>query len=144
MFTNGSAAFQTVIGVLGQTEPIGTPQYTYKGCIRDPTWPWWRKNLPWWTLFLLVPLYSICSSLSNLQYWKSLQLPVMVLFSCCAFAANRASSIVLPGRTDIVAAAGAFVIGILGNIYSRVVGGTAFTSMVTGVLFLVPVSKVAF
>jgi hypothetical protein len=29
---------------------------------------------------------------------------------------------------------------ILGNVYSRVFGGTAFTSMVTGVLFLVPVS----
>ena len=66
----------------------------------------------------------------------------MVLFSCCAFAANRAASIVLPGRTDIISAAGAFVIGLLGNLYSRVVGGTAFTSMVTGVLFLVPVSAV--
>lgn len=64
----------------------------------------------------------------------------MVLFSCCAYAANRAASLVLPGRTDIVSAAGAFVIGSLGNIYSRVVRGTAFTSMVTGVLFLVPVS----
>lgn len=64
----------------------------------------------------------------------------MVLFSCCAFAANRAASLVVPGRTDIVSAAGAFVIGLLGNLYSRVVGGTAFTSMVTGVLFLVPVS----
>ena len=30
---------------------------------------------------------------------------------------------------------------ILGNVYSRVFGGTAFTSMVTGVLFLVPVSQ---
>jgi len=66
----------------------------------------------------------------------------MVLFSCCAFAANRAASIILPGRTDIISAAGAFVIGLLGNLYSRVVGGTAFTSMVTGVLFLVPVSPV--
>jgi len=66
----------------------------------------------------------------------------MVLFSCCAFAANRAASIILPGRTDIISAAGAFVIGLLGNLYSRVVGGTAFTSMVTGVLFLVPVSLV--
>lgn len=47
---------------------------------------------------------------------------------------------ILPGRTDIISAAGAFVIGLLGNAYSRVVGGTAFTSMVTGVLFLVPVS----
>lgn len=66
----------------------------------------------------------------------------MVLFSCCAFAANFAASIILPGRTDIISAAGAFVIGLLGNLYSRVVGGTAFTSMVTGVLFLVPVSGI--
>jgi hypothetical protein len=63
----------------------------------------------------------------------------MVLFSCCSYAANRATSVVLPGRTDIISAAGAFVIGSLGNIYSRLVRGTAFTSMVTGVLFLVPV-----
>lgn len=31
------------------------------------------------------------------------------------------------------------IASILGNIYSRVFGGTAFTSMVPGVLFLVPV-----
>jgi uncharacterized membrane protein YjjB (DUF3815 family) len=31
------------------------------------------------------------------------------------------------------------VISILGNLYSRIFGGTAFTSMVPGVLFLVPV-----
>lgn len=114
------------------------------GCMREPTWPWWMQPLPWWTLFLLVPIYSICSSLSNLQYWRSLQLPVMVLFSCCAYAANHAASLVLPGRTDIVSAAGAFMIGSLGNVYSRVVRGTAFTSMVTGVLFLVPVSDLVF
>jgi uncharacterized membrane protein YjjB (DUF3815 family) len=64
----------------------------------------------------------------------------MVAFSCSAYAANKATSNLLPGRTDIVSAAGAFVIGLLGNIYSRLVRGTAFTSMVTGVLFLVPVS----
>jgi len=64
----------------------------------------------------------------------------MVAFSCCSYAANKAASVVLPGRSDIVSAAGALVIGLLGNVYSRVVGGTAFTSMVTGVLFLVPVS----
>lgn len=90
-------------------------------------------------MFFLVPAYSTASSLGNLQSWRSLQLPVMVFFSCCSFAANRAANIVLPGRTDLVSAAGAFVIGLLGNIYSRVVRGTAFTSMVTGVLFLVPV-----
>ena len=43
--------------------------------------------------------------------------------------------------TDVVSAIGAFVVGFLGNVYSRKMGGTAFTSMVTGVLFLVPVSS---
>jgi uncharacterized membrane protein YjjB (DUF3815 family) len=66
----------------------------------------------------------------------------MVGFSCCAYAANQVASTVLPGRSDIVSAAGALVIGLLGNAYSRIVGGTAFTSMVTGVLFLVPVSGI--
>jgi len=111
------------------------------GCIRDDSWSWWRRPFPWYAVFILVPLYSTCSSLSNLQSWRSIQLPVMVTFSCAAFAANKATSILLPGRTDIVSAAGAFVIGLLGNVYSRVIRGTAFTSMVTGVLFLVPVSS---
>ncbi|KAI0079641.1 DUF1212-domain-containing protein [Panus rudis PR-1116 ss-1] len=109
-----------------------------KGCYRNPAWPWYRQPLPWWTLFLLVPIYSTFSSLSNLQYWRSIQLPIMVIFSCLAYAANRGANHALSGRNDIVSAFGALVIGICGNVYSRIVGGTAFTSMVTGVLFLVP------
>ena len=64
----------------------------------------------------------------------------MVLFSCTSYTANKYSNKYLPDRGDIVSAIGAVVIGSLGNIYSRLVGGVAFTSMVTGVLFLVPVS----
>ncbi|KAF9527783.1 hypothetical protein CPB83DRAFT_894966 [Crepidotus variabilis] len=136
---NGTLAGVAVRGVMGIALAGGNvPAHTFKNCIRDPAWPWWRQALPWWTLFFLVPIYSVCSSLSNLQYWRSLQLPIMVAFSCCAYAANRAASLILPGRTDIVSAAGAVVIGMLGNVYSRLIGGTAFTSMVTGVLFLVP------
>jgi len=86
----------------------------------------------------LVPLYSTCSSLSNLQNWRSRELYVMVLFSCASYAANTASNLYLPDRGDIVSAVGALVIGSLGNAYSRIWGGTAFTSMVTGVMFLVP------
>ena len=44
----------------------------------------------------------------------------------------------------MVSAIGAFTAGILGNLYSRKMGGTAFTSMVTGVLFLVPVRFFSF
>jgi uncharacterized membrane protein YjjB (DUF3815 family) len=114
------------------------------GCFRDPEWPWWRHPFPWWTLLFLVPLYSTCSSLSNLQNWRSRELYIMVLFSCASYAANTASNLYLPDRGDIVSAVGALVIGSLGNAYSRIWGGTAFTSMVTGVMFLVPVCQVLF
>ncbi|TFY70919.1 hypothetical protein EVG20_g2083 [Dentipellis fragilis] len=109
-----------------------------KGCYRDTTWPWYRQPFPWWTMLFLVPIYSTCSSLSNLQTYRSSRLPVMIAFSCCSYAANKAANLFMSDRGDIASAAGALVIGLLGNFYSRFVGGTAFTSMVTGVLFLVP------
>ncbi|KAJ7596861.1 hypothetical protein C8J56DRAFT_299343 [Mycena floridula] len=134
---NGTTPFVGVSGVLGQAGLTFQQQHLVRGCVRASD-AWYLSPFPWWSLFIFVPIYVTCSSLGNLQHWKSIQLPVMVFFSCCSYAANRAANIVLPGRTDIVSAAGAFVIGLLGNVYSRVVGGTAFTSMVTGVLFLVP------
>lgn len=72
------------------------------------------------------------------KFW-SWQLLVMVIFACSAFTAIKLGNIFLPDDGDLVSAFGALVIGLLGNFYSRIVRGTAFTSMVTGVLFLVPV-----
>ncbi|KAH8099374.1 hypothetical protein BXZ70DRAFT_296067 [Cristinia sonorae] len=118
--------------------PVGESGNVFKGCYRNPAWPWYQQPFPWWTLLFLVPIYSVCSSMANLQGWDSIQLPIMVLFSCLAYAANRGANQLISNRGDIVSAFGALVIGLCGNAYSRVVGGTAFTSMVTGVLFLVP------
>ncbi|OBZ79347.1 Pheromone-regulated membrane protein 10 [Grifola frondosa] len=112
--------------------------HVIKGCYRGPSWPWYRQPFPWWTMLFLVPIYSTCSSLANLQTIRSVQLPVMVTFSCAAYAANKGANYLISDRSDIVSAFGALIIGLCGNIYSRLVGGTAFTSMVTGVLFLVP------
>lgn len=111
---------------------------TVLGCYRDPTWPWFQQDFPFWSLFLLVPTFSLFSSLWNLQPLKSKQLPVMILISCAAFAANQAANKYILNRSDVVSAIGAFVVGILGNLYSRVFRGTAFQCMVIGVLFLVP------
>ncbi|KAJ7654994.1 hypothetical protein DFH06DRAFT_1413223 [Mycena polygramma] len=140
---NGSDPGMLITGVLGLTGQSYETEHVIKaGCFRDPSWNWTRQPFPWWTMFFLVPLYTTCSSLSNLQSvssWNSRkQLAIMVFFSCCSYTANRAISYVLPTRPDIVSASGAFVIGCLGNGYSRLLRGTAFTSMVTGVLFLVP------
>ncbi|KAA1467895.1 DUF1212-domain-containing protein [Dentipellis sp. KUC8613] len=126
-----------VSGTFGFSAVTNT-MHLSKGCYRDTTWPWYRQPFPWWTMLFLVPIYSTCSSLSNLQTYRSSRLPVMIAFSCCSYAANKAANLFMSDRGDIASAAGALVIGLLGNFYSRFVGGTAFTSMVTGVLFLVP------
>jgi hypothetical protein len=110
------------------------------GCYRPPHFPWYLQPFPLWTSFIIVPLFSLISSLANLQPMRSKQLPVMIVISCASYAANKVANHYIFNRSDVVSAIGAFTVGLLGNIYSRKMGGTAFTSMVTGVLFLVPVS----
>jgi hypothetical protein len=110
------------------------------GCYRPKSFPWYLQPFPFWTVFIIVPLFSFLSSLSNLQPLRSKQLVVMVVISCCSYATNKVANHYIFNRSDIVSAIGAFTVGLLGNVYSRKMGGTAFTSMVTGVLFLVPVS----
>ncbi|KAF9464418.1 DUF1212-domain-containing protein [Collybia nuda] len=110
----------------------------YNGCYRPKDAPWYLRPYPLWTSFVIVPLFSLLSSLANLQPLKSKQLPVMVVISCASYASNKIANHYIFNRSDVVSAIGAFTVGILGNAYSRKMGGTAFTSMVTGVLFLVP------
>ena len=109
------------------------------GCYRPSSFPWYLQPFPWWTQFAIVPVFSVLSSLNNEQpvAWE---LVVMVVISCISYAANKVANHFIFNRSDVVSAIGAFAVGLLGNIYSRRMGGTAFTSMVTGVLFLVPVS----
>ncbi|KAI0080096.1 DUF1212-domain-containing protein [Panus rudis PR-1116 ss-1] len=115
-----------------------TEQHVIQGCYRLTNFPWYLQPFPWWTEFVIVPLFSILSSLANLQPLLTVEMLVMVTISCCSYAANKLADRFLFKRSDIVSAVGAFVVGLLGNMYSRKMGGTAFTSMVTGVLFLVP------
>ncbi|WWD18316.1 hypothetical protein CI109_102766 [Kwoniella shandongensis] len=107
-------------------------------CVRDPSWPWYRQGMPQIYLILFVPFFSVLLSMWNMQPLRSRQLPVMCAISCVGYFTNVLGNHYIFDRSDVVSALGAFMIGILGNIYSRVFGGTAFTSMVTGVLFLVP------
>jgi hypothetical protein len=121
---------------------VPSPVHMRDGCYRPPEFQWYLQPFPFWSQFITVPLFSTLSSLSNLQPWRELDLIVMVAISCVSFAANKAANHFIFNRSDIVSAIGAFAVGLLGNIYSRVLGGTAFTVMVTGVLFLVPVRLV--
>ncbi|PCH41220.1 DUF1212-domain-containing protein [Wolfiporia cocos MD-104 SS10] len=113
-------------------------EYIVDGCYRPPHFPWFLQPFPWWTQFIIVPIFSILSSLANLQPLWTIELIVMVVISCASYASNKIANHFIFNRSDVVSAIGAFAVGILGNIYSRRFGGTAFTAMVTGVLFLVP------
>ncbi|KAG9097922.1 hypothetical protein FRC06_007011, partial [Ceratobasidium sp. 370] len=136
---NGQVVFDGVFAFLKPAASISnTVKYASKGCMRDVDGPWYLQQLPFWTLFILVPIYSTISSLWKLQPFRSKQLPVMVAISCASYAANKAANQFIFKRSDVVSAIGAFVTGILGNAYARIFRGTAFTAMVTAVSFLVP------
>lgn len=130
----GAFTFANVSHVIGEANP----QDLLEGCYRSSNSIFLLKAFPYWTLFLLVPAYSFISSLWNMQPIRSRQLPVMVLISCASFAANKAANHYIFNRSDVVSAIGAFVVGLLGNIYSRACGGTAFQVMSVAVCFLIP------
>lgn len=110
------------------------------GCLREPELPWYLQPFPWWSQFIIVPIFSLLSSLMNLQPIWSWDMLVMIVISCISYTTNKVANHFIPNRSDFVSFIGAFSVGILGNLYSRRMNGTAFTVMVTGVLFLVPVS----
>jgi uncharacterized membrane protein YjjB (DUF3815 family) len=130
-----------MVGTWTFTQAVPLNQHDiYEGCYRPKNFDWYLQPFPAWTAFIIVPVFSLLSSLANLQPFRSKQLPVMVGISCASYASNKIANHYIFNRSDVVSAIGAFTVGLLGNIYSRKMGGTAFTSMVTGVLFLVPVS----
>jgi uncharacterized membrane protein YjjB (DUF3815 family) len=127
----GSWAFQALNEQAVTSEIIGN-------CHRPRGNPWWLRPLPPATLLFFVPVVALLSSLQNEQPWRTRDMPVMVVISCAAFVVSYYTGRVLQDKPDVVAALCALVIGIAGNIWSRAFKGTAYTVMVTGVLFLVP------
>lgn len=89
-------------------------------CNRAPDLPWWRTTLPWWAQFILVPIFATLLSLSNMSPIRSREFPVMIIIGCIGWATNTAANKFIFDRSDVVSFIGSMVIGLLGNIYSRV------------------------
>ncbi|KZP03350.1 hypothetical protein FIBSPDRAFT_769060 [Athelia psychrophila] len=135
---NGTWANQTIFGAIAVTNTTVAPINIVKGCYREPDWPWWRQPLPWWAMTFLVPTYLVFSSLNSMHNLRRCkELFVMVLFACISYAVNTLANRYVK-RVTFSTTAGALTIALLGNGYSRLFRGSAFTSMVTGVTFLVP------
>ncbi|ODQ80958.1 hypothetical protein BABINDRAFT_160392 [Babjeviella inositovora NRRL Y-12698] len=95
-----------------------------------------KRNLsPWWN-FLFVPMFTIGLGLLSQAKW--LQLPVMVLILGAGTTASYFSNLHFSDVTEFSSAIGVFVIGVLGNLYSRLGKGMAVLAMLPGIMCQLP------
>ncbi|SJM87877.1 related to Pheromone-regulated membrane protein 10 [Zygosaccharomyces bailii] len=93
-----------------------------------PISPWFR--------FLFVPAFTIGISLINQAHWT--QLPVMTVISCTGYVVTYWAGKHFQNSTEFTAALAAFVIGIMGNLYSRLWKGLAVSAMLPAIFVQVP------
>lgn len=90
---------------------------------------------PWWR-FLFVPMFTLGLALVNQAHWR--QIPPMLIISGCGYVVTYFSGRKLANAAELTSALGALVIGVLGNIYSRVGHGLAFAAMLPAIFVQVP------
>lgn len=93
---------------------------------------------PLWRI-LFVPLYSLFIALVNQA--RITQLPSMLLISGAGYVVTYFVGANIPdpdNNSYLTSAIGAFTIGILGNLYSRLGHGLAFAAMLPGIFVQVP------
>jgi uncharacterized membrane protein YjjP (DUF1212 family) len=86
--------------------------------------------------FIFVPIYVIFLAVINQAKWK--QVPVMIIIATCGYITNYFSTTKLGSRSEVANTVGAFTLGILGNLYSRLWHGHAATAILPGIFVLVP------
>ncbi|ODV93940.1 hypothetical protein PACTADRAFT_51686 [Pachysolen tannophilus NRRL Y-2460] len=89
-----------------------------------------------WFRFLFVPLFAIGLALINQA--RLSQLPVMVVIAGGGYVVTYFAGKHFSDATEFTSAMGAFVIGILGNLYSRVGRGMAVAAMLPAIFVQVP------
>ncbi|KAL1953370.1 hypothetical protein VTO42DRAFT_2969 [Malbranchea cinnamomea] len=86
--------------------------------------------------FPFVILFTLCLILINQAKWK--QAPMMLLTSFAGYLVNYFSSKHFAFNTQIANALGAFCIGVIGNLYSRIHHGLAAAAMLPAIFVQVP------
>lgn len=95
-----------------------------------------KKTVSDWFKFLFVPAFTIFIASVNQANFR--QLPVMVIISGAGYVVTFFTNKKVYNSSEFTSAIGAFVIGVLGNIYSRVGHGLAFAAMLPAILVQVP------
>lgn len=86
--------------------------------------------------FPFVLLFTACLAIVNHAKWK--QIPVMMVISLAGYVVSYFSNKRFYSNTQVSNALGAFVIGVMGNVYSRVRHGLAAAAMLPAIFVLVP------
>ncbi|CDM26287.1 hypothetical protein DTO013E5_7794 [Penicillium roqueforti] len=86
--------------------------------------------------FPFVAVYAIFLAIVN--HGKLKQMPVMVFIALSGYVANYFSTTKLGAQSEVANTVGAFTIGVLGNLYSRLWHGHAATAILPGIFVLVP------
>lgn len=86
--------------------------------------------------FPLVAVFCLLLAIINQGKWK--QIPVMIFIGVSGYVTNYMSTKRLGTRSEVANTVGAFTIGVLGNLYSRLWHGHAATAILPGIFVLVP------
>ena len=96
---------------------------------------WWTNNVflshfPW------VPVFTMCLIIINQAKWK--QAPMMLLISFAGYQVSFWSAQRFANYVQIANALGAFAIGVMGNLYSRLHHGLAAAALLPAIFVQVP------
>ncbi|KAL2859931.1 threonine/serine exporter family protein [Aspergillus lucknowensis] len=86
--------------------------------------------------FIFVPLFVVFVAIINQAKWK--QLPVMIVIALSGYVTNYFSTTKLGSNSEVANTVGAFTIGLLGNLYSRLWRGHAAAAILPAIFVLVP------
>lgn len=91
---------------------------------------------PYVARFPFVLIMTVWLLIINQGKWK--QLPPMTIIAITGYIANYFSTKKLGSNSQVANTVGAFVVGIMGNLYSRLWHGHAATAILPGIFILVP------
>ncbi|KAL7270905.1 hypothetical protein RUND412_006368 [Rhizina undulata] len=95
-----------------------------------------ENPLSWKYNFIFVPPFAWCLLTINQARWR--QAPVMLAIAMAGYCVNFFSSQRFPTQPQVANGLGAFTIGVLGNLYSRIGHGLAFAAMLPAIFVQVP------
>ncbi|KAL4889931.1 hypothetical protein BDV59DRAFT_210047 [Aspergillus ambiguus] len=93
------------------------------------------KN-PYVQRFPFVVAFAVCLMVVNQGKWR--QTPMMVAIALAGYVTNYFVTRRLGSNSQVASTVGAFAIGVMGNLYSRLWHGHAATAILPGIFVLVP------